>query len=112
MKSLTVTIVIVAVLGLLVYTNPNMSMYAQFLRNTMLQQTRHEGEAATNTFAALLSGLTSGLLANATTRKDYVFCSVYVTEFGDTHIEALGAVNNFFVLKQSGFRYAHAKDTK
>ena len=46
MKVLTATIAVVAVLGLLAYTNPNMAMYEQYLRNTMIQQSRQEGGAS------------------------------------------------------------------
>lgn len=101
MKAFTVTTAVIAVLGLFAYTNPDMAMYEQFLRNTIVQQSRGEGTAS-RALAALFGGLASGMLVGATTRSDYVFCSVYVTELGDSRVEALGALNNFFVLKRSG----------
>lgn len=102
MKLLTATIALIALLGLLAYTNPNMAMYEQYLRNTMIQDSR-QADPASRALAALFSGLASGMLADATTRTDYVFCSVYVTDLGNSHVEALGALNNFFVLRRSGF---------
>lgn len=105
MKGLTATIAIAAVLGLFAYTNPNMATYEQFLRNSMIQQARREGDTS-GAFAALFSGIASGMLVGATTRSDYVFCSFYVTDLGDTHVKALGALNNFFVLKESGLGHA------
>jgi Domain of unknown function (DUF4359) len=98
MRALIVTIVAIAVLGLLALTNPKMSDYEQFVHGQIVRK-GERADQVTKAFGLLFGGLQSSLAANATKRTDYVFFSTYRTTLGDEDVEYLGALNNFVAIK-------------
>ena len=99
MKALIITIVILAVLGLLAYTNPGMQAYQEYVHQRLVQKSTSGQDDLRGAAGMLFSGLASSVLAKATTRSDYVFWSVYNTDFGNEQGKFIGILNNFIVLK-------------
>jgi hypothetical protein len=102
MKSLSMTILLVAVGGLLATTNPKIADYERFLHDRIVQESADKDEFR-KALGSLLGGLTSSLLVNATTRSDYVFFSLYDTRFDGKDVKVLGALNNFMVVSRTKF---------
>jgi hypothetical protein len=100
MKSLSVTIAVIAALGLFAYTNPKMLDFEQYIHAQIIQKSEKKDEVS-KVVGTLLGGFTSSLIANATTRSDYVFFSIYDATLDGDEIKVLGALNNFMVLKRS-----------
>ncbi len=99
MKSISSTIFVVALLGLLVYTNPTLENYENFLHQEILQDTEKQGDALSRTFGYLFGGFASSIITNMTIRKDYVFWSIYDTKIENEHLRVLGIMKNFFILE-------------
>src|SRR5919106_973761 len=100
MKSIALTIVMIALLGLLVYTNPTLESYENFVRQWLIQEMKKEGSSdLERTIGSFLSGIASGVLARQAIRKDYLLLSTYDTDLGNEHIKAVGILNNFIVLE-------------
>lgn len=104
MKSISSAIIIVALLGLLAYTNPPLDSYEIFLRQQMIQESKTDLERA---LASLLGGFASRVVVNQTIRKDYVFLSTYDTNIGNEHLRVLGILNNFIILETPRSLKAH-----
>lgn len=100
MRSVIVTIVCVAVLVLLVLTNPRMADYQDFVHADIIRKTE-QADPVSRTLGMLFGGIGSGLVANATKRTDYVFFSLYETRLNGDYVEYLGVFKNFFVLTDS-----------
>jgi hypothetical protein len=96
MKSLIVTIVVVALLGLLAYKNPTLESYERFMRQKITEESKTDVEKALGYF---FGDFASRFVARQTIRKDYIFLSTYDTEFGGEHLRALGILNTFFLLE-------------
>ena len=96
MKSLTATIFIVALLGLLAYKNPTLDGYEHFMRQKITEESKTDAEKALGFF---LGDFASRFVASQTIRRDYIFLSTYDTEFGGEHLRTLGILNNFFILE-------------
>ncbi len=97
MRSLIITIVAVAMLGLLALTNPKMPDYEQYVHTQILRK-GEQSDQVSKGFVHLFGGIESRLIANATKRTDYIFFSVYETTSADEDIKYLGVLNNFVSL--------------
>ena len=100
MKSLSSVIVIVALLGLLVYTNPTREKYENFLHQRILQESQQQKELGSACLGSFLGGLASRFIASQTIRKDYIVLSLYETNIGNESLSVLGILNNFIVLEE------------
>lgn len=98
-KPLITTIIAVALLGLLTYTNPQQDRYESFVQQEILRSTSQQG-GLTGIFGSLFGKVAGSLIADETVRKDYVFFSTYETDLGEDRIKAIGALNNFFLLEK------------
>ena len=107
MKSLSSTIFMVALLGLLVYTNPTLESYESFLHQQILEDADRQGDALSKTFGYFFGGFASSLITRMTIRKDYILWSTYETMMGDEHLRVLGILKNFFILEQPRSTKAH-----
>jgi hypothetical protein len=107
MKLVACMIVAVALLGLLVYTNPSMDDYNNFIRQSIIKEgQKQKDDPVGQLLAPLFSGMAGGLVASQTVRTDYVFFSVYSFRFGKERIKALGVLKNFiFLEKPDMYRY-------
>jgi hypothetical protein len=97
MKLFSITLILVALLGLLAYTNPKLDNYDQFISQRIIEETRKEKEPMAGALGSLLGGFAANLMTKQTVRKDYVFFSTYEAGFGNEHLRAIGVLNNFYI---------------
>ncbi|WP_139841183.1 DUF4359 domain-containing protein [Methylocaldum sp. SAD2] len=98
MTALTKTIVIVSFWALLGYTNPSMKDYEEFIQKQILQESRKEG-GVDKVLWSLFGGFFRNVIANETTRRDFVFFSLYDTSVGGQNVRVVGVLNNFFFME-------------
>jgi hypothetical protein len=101
MKQFLITLILIALLGLLAYTNPNLDNYDQFISQRITEESRKEKDPVAGALNSLFGGFAANLMAKQTVRKDYVFFSTYDTTLGDKHMRAVGVLNNFYVTEDS-----------
>ena len=97
MKLFSITLILIALLGLLAYTNPKLDNYDQFIGQRITEETRKVNDPMAGALGSLLGGFAANLMAKQTVRDDYVFFSTYDTAFGNEHIRAIGVLNNFYI---------------
>lgn len=97
MKLFSITLVLIAVFGLLAYTNPALDSYDQFISQRITDVTKKEKEPLVGALGYLLGGFAADVMTQQTVRKDYVFFSTYDTAFGKEHFRAIGVLNNFYI---------------
>ena len=106
MKSIVITIVLVSLLGLMAYTNPNLDAYQNFIQQKIIQETRKTGDKSEQALALFFGGIASSLVASQTVRNDYVFFSIYDTKFDKEYFKSIGIFKNFILLKTpESFKY-------
>ena len=98
MKSILFTLVAVALLGLLAYTNPTLDSYQEYVHQSILRETNHQENPLEQVLGSLLGGVASGMIAKQTLRTDYV-SSTYDTQFNQEHLRAIGVLKNFYILE-------------
>ncbi len=97
MKLFFISLIMIAVLGLMAYTNPKLDSYDQFINQRIIEETRKEKDPVAGALGFLLGGFAANLMTKQTVRKDYVFFSTYDTAFGNKHMRAIGILNNFYI---------------
>lgn len=97
MKLFSIVLILVALFGLLAYTNPKLDNYDQFISQRITEETRKEKDPVAGALGSLLGGFAANLMTKQTVRKDYVFFSTYDTAFGNEHMRAIGVLNNFYI---------------
>ena len=95
MKIVIITTILATTLALLVYTNPTMDDYADYIRDRTLRESGAESETGQQ-LAFALGGLAGHVLTNATERQNYVLFSTYTTDIGVRRTEYLGILGYFF----------------
>lgn len=100
MKAIITTIILIGLVLLLAVTNPSPEQHSNYLRQEMSEQAKHEGEM-TQAIVLLFGGMAEEVLANATTRENYLLFSVYSTGMADNDLMVLGIIGNFFVLSDN-----------
>ena len=103
MKLFSITLILVALFGLLAYTNPKLDNYDQFISQRITEETRKENDPMAGALGSLLGGFAANLMTKQTIRKDYVFFSTYDMAFGNEHIRAIGVLNNFYITESPEF---------
>ncbi|MBC7360299.1 MAG: DUF4359 domain-containing protein [Desulfacinum sp.] len=100
MKGVVCVLLLIAIFGLLAYTNPSVDDYEHFIHQCILTEAQKENpDSAANLLAPFLGGLVSGYVKQQTLRTDYVFFSIYQARIGDERLRALGILKNFIVLE-------------
>jgi Domain of unknown function (DUF4359) len=97
MKLFSITLILIAVFGILAYTNPNLNNYDQFISQQITEETRKGKDPVAEVLGSLLGGFAANLMTKQTVRKDYIFFSTYDTAFGNEHLRAIGVLNNFYI---------------
>jgi RsiW-degrading membrane proteinase PrsW (M82 family) len=97
MKLFYIVLILIALFGLLAYTNPKLDNYDQFIGQRITEETRKENDPVAGVLGSLFGGFAANLMTKQTARKDYVFFSTYDTVFGNEHIRAIGVLNNFYI---------------
>ncbi|MGH2569211.1 MAG: DUF4359 domain-containing protein, partial [Bacteroidota bacterium] len=83
----------------LAYTNPTLDSYQEFVRQSILRETKQQENPLEQVLGSLLGGVASGMIAKQTLRTDYVLLSTYDTQFNQEHLRAIGVLKNFFILE-------------
>ena len=94
MKKIIITLVIIAILGFMIATNPTIDDYSSFTKNEIIDNAKDE-DKLTRGFAVLFSGVKSSVITSATTRSNYVFFSLYKTDLPTVKISCIGIFGNF-----------------
>ena len=97
MKLFSIVLILVALFGLLAYSNPKLDNYDQFISQRITEETRKEKDPVAGALGSLLGGFAANLMTKQTVRKDYVFFSTYDTAFVNEHMRAIGVLNNFYI---------------
>lgn len=100
MKGIITAIILVGIVLLFVVTNPSTDDYEAYLKQEMSNEAKGEDDLSA-ALAGLFGGVAGSLLANASTRKNYVLFSIYETDLGTSEYVALGVLGNFFVLHEA-----------
>jgi len=104
MKLFSITLILIALSGLLAYTNPDLKHYDQFISQQITEKARKEKNPLAGALDSLLGGFAANLMTQQTIRKDYVFFSTYDTVLGNEHIQAVGILNNFYITEKPKFK--------
>lgn len=97
MKLFSIILLLIALLGLLAYTNPKLDSYDQFISQQITEETRKEKNPMAGALGSLFGGFAANLMTKQTVRKDYVFFSTYDMAFGNKHMRTIGILNNFYI---------------
>lgn len=101
MKSLAIVIALVALLGLMVYSNPSMDDFGDYVRQKVVKESRKETrDPLGHVLGAIVGGVAGGLVISQTVRTDYVIFSTYELQFGKERLKVLGLLKNFIVLEK------------
>ncbi|AIY43370.1 hypothetical protein LT85_4212 [Collimonas arenae] len=93
----TSAIVIASILGVLIFTNPKIDNYEQYIHQAITQETSHR-DGLTQAIGTLFGGVASSFIANSTVRNNYVLFSIYDSDLGNQHLKYVGILGNFFQL--------------
>ena len=105
MRTLAVVVAIVALLALMVYTNPSMDDFGNYVRQEVIRESQKETHGQLGQFVASMMGsIAGGLVSSQTIRTDYLVLSVYTLPLGDERIRALGIFRNFVLLEKPDFK--------
>ena len=111
MKSLASVIVFVAVVGLMVYTNPTMDDFSNYARQYVIKESQRETkDPLGRLFGSILGGIAGGVVSSQTIRTDYVVLSTYELQIGKERLRALGVFRNFLLLEKPDFKRYKQQD--
>jgi hypothetical protein len=100
-KSLTIIIVLVALAGLMVYTNPSMDDLSNYVRQYVMKESQKRMKDPSDQFlGTILGGVAGGVVSSQTVRTDYILFSTYEAQFGKERFKALGIFRNFILLEK------------
>jgi hypothetical protein len=101
MKHLISIIIVIALLGLMAYTNPTMENYTDYIRQSVIKETQKQrDDHVGQLLSPMLGGIAGNLVTSQTVRTDYVFFSIYKLGFGKERLKALGIFKNFMILEK------------
>ena len=95
MKLISLTLFIIAIVALLVYTNPTMDEYTEFAGQQIVKRSDSKNEQ-NGVLSSMLSNVAGALAAGSTTRRNFVLFSIYRTTSGPKPQECIGILDNFF----------------
>jgi hypothetical protein len=101
MKSLTIVIALVALVGLMAYTNPSMDDFSNYIRQYVVKESQKEmKDPMGQFFASMLGGIAGSVVGSQTVRTDFILFSTYEVKFGKERFKALGIFRNFILLEK------------
>jgi len=105
MKSLATVIALVAILGLMAYTNPSMDDFGNYVRQQVIKESQKEMKDPLGQFlGSLLGGIAGGMVSSQTVRTDFIFFSKYELRLGKEQLKAVGIFKNFMLLEKPDFK--------
>jgi Domain of unknown function (DUF4359) len=100
MKSVVMSLLVIAGGALLAYTNPTLDSYQRYLQESILKHAKQKANPVEQVLGTVLGGVASGVIASQTVRTDYVLWSTYETRLTDRErLRAIGVLKNFYVLE-------------
>ena len=101
MKSLSITIALVALAGLMAYTNPSREDLGNYVRQYVMKESQKKMKDPSGQFlGTILGGVAGGVVSSQTVRTDYILFSTYEVQFGKERFKALGIFKNFILLEK------------
>ena len=101
MRLLALVIALVALLGLMVYTNPSLDDFGNYVRQYVIQEAQQKGtDPLRQLLESIMGGLAGSLLKSQAVRTDYLFFSLYEVRLGEERLRALGIFRNFLLLEK------------
>jgi hypothetical protein len=101
MKSIVITIVLVALVGLMVYTNPSKDDLGNYVRQYVMKESQKKMKDPPGQFlSTILGGIAGGVMSSQTVRTDFILFSTYEVRFGKERFKALGIFRNFILLEK------------
>lgn len=94
MKTVILILLLMALGGSMILTNPTMDDYSAYMQQEIVNSTRDKNELSRG-LALLFGGLAGSVVSNATTRSNYVFFSIYHTDLKTDKYRCLGIFGNF-----------------
>ncbi len=100
MRIVSIVIALVAVVGLMVYTNPTMNDFDTYIRQSVIKESEKQTKDSMGRFlGSIVGGLAGSVITSQTVRTDYVLFSLYEARLGTEKLKALGICRNFILLE-------------
>ncbi len=101
MKSFAIIIALVALVGLMVYTNPSKNDLSDYVRQYVIKESQKKmKDPKDQVLSTMLGGMVGGVVSSQTIRTDYILFSTYELQFGKERLRALGILRNFILLEK------------
>jgi hypothetical protein len=104
MKFIPHTVVPLVIIGILIYTNPTIKNYEEFVAQEFKEEMLKQEDPLVNVFGSLFGGFATDIILQRTIRHDYVLFSTYDTVFDKAHFKAVGFLKNFMVTENPDFK--------
>ena len=101
MKSLVIIAALLALLSLMVYTNPSMDDLNNYVCQYVIKESQKKIKDPQGQFlGAILGSIAGSVMSSQTVRTDYILFSTYEVQFGKERFRALGIFWNFILLEK------------
>ncbi len=101
MKSLVIIMALLALVSLMVYTNPSMDDLSSYVRQYVIKESQKKMKDSPGQFlSTILGGIAGSVMSSQTVRTDYILFSTYEVRFGQERFRALGIFRNFILLEK------------
>lgn len=105
MKVLSVVIAVVAVVALMVFTNPSMNDFDTYIRQSVIKESEKQTQDSMGRFlGSIVGGVAGSVVTSQTVRSDYLIFSLYEARLGPEKLKALGICRNFILLESPKFK--------
>ena len=104
MKTFQLFLLSFGLIGLLLYTNPTLTSYEEFVSQQFKEEILKHQDPLINVLGSLFEDLATNLIIQRTIRHDYVLFSTYDTTFDKEHLKTVGLLNNFFIQEKPDFK--------
>ena len=93
-------VAIIATLILMIYANPTIENYREFVRQETVEASRASNDKFAQVVGGLFGGLASTVVAGYTVRHDYILFSVFDTQIGEERWRNFGILGRFLSLER------------
>ena len=101
MKYLVIIIALLALVSLMVYTNPSMDDLSNYVRQYVIKESQKKmKDPQGQLLGTILGGIAGSVMSSQTLRTDYILFSTYEVQFGKERFKALGIFRNFILLEK------------
>jgi hypothetical protein len=101
MKSFAIIIALLALAGLMIYTNPSMDDLGNYVSQYVIKESQKKMKDPQDRFlSTILGGIAGGVTSSLTLRTDYILFSTYEVQFGKERFKAVGIFGNFIPLEK------------